>query len=912
MVAALMLTLVCGALGQVFSPTAQAETFSDPGFTAEVVTTLPPFLPVGVTWASDGRMFIWQRNGVIRIYKNGQLLPTPFLDISPNVNQFDDRGLLGLALHPNFLVNGYVYVSYVREDGGNINDSSPKIGRLSRFTADPLNTDVALANSETILLTIPNVAHNHTVGTLRFGADGKLFMGHGDDSTSGFADVHAFVAQDLTDLRGKILRLNEDGTAPGDNPFDDGTNSITSKVYAYGLRNPFRFTLHPVSGEPYFGDVGWNTWEELGRGRGKNFGWPCYEGVGPQPLYQTTFPSQCAPLTPSVVTAPLLSYPHPGTPPAAGAPITGNSVTGGPFYTATLYPELYRGNWFITDYVAGWIMRMVFDGAGNLTSTVPFATGLSGPVDMELGPDGLLYYVSIVTGQIKRIRYNGPSAVATATPSSGLSPLSVNFSSAGSSDPNSSPLTYLWDFGDGQTAPAPDPIHTYVSATVQTFTATLTVTNNTSQSAAATVKVTVGSRPPTATIQAPLNGTSVLPGQTIAYQGSATDPEDGVIPSAGLSWIILLHHNDHTHTQLFTTGPTGSVLIQNHGVGTYAYEFQLTATDASGLTHTTSVTLPVTGDTTPPSNPTALVATAASANQIDLSWTASTDPGGGAVTYRAERCQGLGCTNFVQIATPLISSFSDTGLTGSTSYRYQVRATDAAGNLSGYSTIASATTAAAATTGLVAAYAFDAGTGTTAADASGNGLVGTLAGATWTPAGKYGNALAFNGTTSYVDLGNPTPLQLTGSMTWSAWVFATGTPPNDGQIIAKSGPSDGWQVKTSPDTGPHTFGVAVAANASTYVQRFSTTTRALNTWYHVAGVYNATAQTLDIYVNGVLDNGLLSGTVPAAQLNSTQNVNIGRRIGGYYFQGIIDDMRIYNRAISAAEVTTDMNTPIVP
>ena len=177
MVAALLITLVCGTLGHAVPPVAHAETFSSPAFSAEVVTTLPPFLPVGVTWASDGRLFIWQRNGVIRLYKNGQLLATPFLDISAFVNTFDDRGLLGLALHPDFLVNGYVYVSYVREDGGNPNDVSPKIGRLSRFTADPLNPDVALPTSETILLTIPNDYHHHENGTLRFGADGKLFNG---------------------------------------------------------------------------------------------------------------------------------------------------------------------------------------------------------------------------------------------------------------------------------------------------------------------------------------------------------------------------------------------------------------------------------------------------------------------------------------------------------------------------------------------------------------------------------------------------------------------------------------------------------------------------------------------------------------------------------------------------------------
>ena len=660
---AIILLIVCCAVGQSLPPLAQAQTFSDPGFTSEVVTTLPQFLPVGVTWASDGRMFIWQRNGVIRVYKNGQLLPTPFLDISANVNQFDDRGMLGLALHPNFLVNGYVYVIYVREDGGNINDETPKIGRLSRFIANAQNPDVALPNSETVLMTIPNDFHHHANGTLRFGPDGKLFVGHGEDTTAGGVDAHAFVAQDLNDLRGKILRITEDGNAPGDNPFDDGTNSIRSKVYSYGLRNPFRFTLHPVSGEPYLGDVGWNDWEEFDRGRGKNFGWPCYEGVNPQTDYQNAFPAQCAPLISSVVTAPLLSYPHPGTPGAGNAPFVGNTAIGGPFYTATLYPEVYRNTWFITDYVEGWMRRMVFDGAGNMTGTVSFATGLSGPVDLELGPDGMLYYVSIITGQVVRIRYNGPTAVASATPTSGYSQLTVSFSSAGSSSPNSTPLTYLWDFGDGQTSTAANPSHTYVSSTVRTFTAKLTVTTSTSQSASATVKVTVGSLPPTATIQSPINATGVLPGQTIAYQGSATDPDDGTIPSTGLSWIILLHHNDHTHTQLFTTGPTGSAAIQYHGIGTYSYEFRLTATDSSGLTHTTSVTLPVLSDTTPPSDPSGLVATAVSPSQINLTWTAAID-NSGSTGYRVERCQGIGCTNFVQIATTTTNSYSDTGVTG--------------------------------------------------------------------------------------------------------------------------------------------------------------------------------------------------------------------------------------------------------
>src|SRR5262249_8790958 len=157
-----------------------------------------------------------------------------------------------------------------------------------------------------------------------------------------------------------------------------------------------------------------------------------------------------------------------------------------------------------------------------------------------------------------------------------------------------------------------------------------------------------------------------------------------------------------------------------------------------------------------------------------------------------------------------------------------------------------------------------------------------------TNSGKNLKGLSFNGTTSYVDLGNPTALQLTGSATWSAWVFATGVPGDDGQIIAKSGNTDGWQLKTTPDTGVRTFGITISSGSAS-VQRNSVTLPGLNICYQVAAVYNSTARTFDIYVNGVLDNGLQSGTVPATQGNSSVNVNIGRRSGGFYFIGTIDD-----------------------
>jgi len=211
---------------------------------------------------------------------------------------------------------------------------------------------------------------------------------------------------------------------------------------------------------------------------------------------------------------------------------------------------------------------------------------------------------------------------------------------------------------------------------------------------------------------------------------------------------------------------------------------------------------------------------------------------------------------------------------------------------------------------LVAAYNFNEGSGTTVNDASGHGITGNILGATWITGGRFGKALSFNGSSSYVDLGNPALLQITGSMTWSAWVKAAANPADDGQIVAKSNELSGWQLKTSPDTGPHTFGVAVSGGSTAFAQRYSTTVRSLNTWYHAAGVYNAAARTLDIYVNGVRDNGVLTGTIPASQINSAVNVNIGRRSGGYYFNGIIDEVRIYNRALSQAEIQADMNTPV--
>jgi hypothetical protein len=211
--------------------------------------------------------------------------------------------------------------------------------------------------------------------------------------------------------------------------------------------------------------------------------------------------------------------------------------------------------------------------------------------------------------------------------------------------------------------------------------------------------------------------------------------------------------------------------------------------------------------------------------------------------------------------------------------------------------------------GLIAGYRFDEGVGDTTADLLGQLSPGTLMdGAAWV-AGRYGQALSFNGN-SYVDLGNPAPLRLTGSMTISAWIKIGAQPGDDGAIVAKLGGA-GWQLKTSPDTGVRTAAIQISSDGGDSIQRYSNTVLTTNTWYHIAAVYDAAMRRLDIYVNGVLDNGVLAGTIPASQHDDNVNVNVGQRTGiprDFNFLGAIDEVHIYSRALTAAEIQTDMST----
>jgi glucose/arabinose dehydrogenase len=585
--------------------TAQAQiTLTDPGFVNEKV--IGGFtVPMGFAFAPDGRIFVWEKAGKVKIVKNGQVLATPFLDISANVNHATDRGLVGLALDPDFSSNGYVYLGYVYENGGDPASSSVRTERVTRVQADPADPDRVLAGSETILLgtkaTTPcnsgedcmiNEAGTHTIDNLAFGSDGKLWISNGEGSDYRSATAGSLRTEDLNSLSGKLIRINRDGTAPSDNPWYDGSNSVKSKIWSYGLRNPFRFSFGPSGIDPYIGDVGWTAYEEINNGKAKNFGWPCYEGAGPQPQFQSAF-TECANLAAGSVAAPLYTYAH--------VPGVGGCIIMGPYLQGSSFPANYQNNLFFSDYSNSWMKRAVFDSTGQITSVITFATNVNNAVYMIQGPEGDLYWVSISAGSIYRIRYTGtanraPVANATATPTSGLSPLTVTFSSAGSTDPDGETVSYLWNFGDGQSSTTPNPVHQYTASGVQKFVATLTVKDPEAASSQAFVTITVGNNAPTAAISKPANGLVVAPGSTIQFSGSGTDTEDGLLPGSALTWQVILHHNTHTHLITTITGSSGSfVAILPDTIDTYSYELLLTATDTGGLTGSKSIRIDMTG-----------------------------------------------------------------------------------------------------------------------------------------------------------------------------------------------------------------------------------------------------------------------------------------------------------------------------
>jgi glucose/arabinose dehydrogenase/PKD repeat protein len=508
--------------------------------------------------APDGRVFVSEKCGDLRIIKNGVLLAEPFVSITVDCN--GEKGLLGIAFDPNFVSNKYVYVFYTTQNEPTIHS------RVSRFTADSLNPDKAVAGSEFAILNLESLqTESHIGGAIEFGKDGKLYISTGENYNSN-------LAQTLTSRLGKILRINSDGTIPSDNPFYNVPGAY-KEIWARGLRNPFTFQFSST-GTMHIADVGQGSstsrgWEEINVGlAGANYGWPTCEGACNNAQFVD----------------PLYAYQHPA---GAGSGSTGGgSITGGPFYEANQFPLAYKGSYFFGDYVQGFIKRLT-----PTNQVMDFASNVGTPVAMELAPDGSLYYLTIFPGQLHKIHYdvsnNYPNAVATANPSSGLPPLSVTLDGSSSSDLDGDPLTYSWNFGDGSpTASGVSVPYTYDSA--GPYTATLTVNDGKGGVDTNSILITVGN-PPVGTIETPTRGDHYNAGDTKSFSGSASDIEDITLPASAYEWTIVFHHNTHTHPfNQYNGVKSGSITIPSIGESAddVWYRIYLKVTDSAGLTHT--------------------------------------------------------------------------------------------------------------------------------------------------------------------------------------------------------------------------------------------------------------------------------------------------------------------------------------
>ena len=357
-------------------------------------------------------------------------------------------------------------------------------------------------------------------------------------------------------------------------------------------------------------------------------------------------------------------------------------------------------------------------------------------------------------------------------------------------------------------------------------------------------------------------------------------------------------------TQIATTTGTGTSYKDTSVSSATSYSYRVRATDAAGnLSSYSNTTSAATPDTTAPSQPGTLSATPVSGGEVDLSWGASTD-NVGVSGYRIERCAGSGCSNFTQIATTTGTgtSYKDTSVSSATSYSYRVRATDAAGNLSSYSNTAGATVPA-APSGLVAAYAFDEGSGTTVTDASGNGNNGTVTNTTWSTSGRYRGALSFNGTTSLVTIPDSPSLHLSSGMTLEAWVDPSTVNANYRDVIYKANDNFYLEATSSSSSRPDAGLIA----GGSYADAFGTSALPANTWSFLTETYDGS--TLRLYVNGAQ---VASTAHTGAIATSTNPLQIGGdSLYGQNFAGLIDNVRIYNVALSAAQIQADQTTSVV-
>ncbi|SNY03735.1 PQQ-dependent sugar dehydrogenase [Paractinoplanes atraurantiacus] len=604
--------------------------------------------PVDLEFAPDGRILVAEKGGRIKIFDDlADTTPTVFADLSANVHNQWDRGLLGMALAPNFPADPYVYVLYTYDAPpgqtapvwndvcANANDGRCVVtGRLSRLRA---SGDTMTGSEQVLLHDWCQQFPSHSIGDIAFGADGMLYVAAGDGASFSAVDYGQFpsgaptnpcgdpaneggalrsqdirTSGDPAQLDGTLLRLDPaTGAAAAGNPNIGAADPNVRRIVAHGLRNPYRVTMRPGTNETWISDTGWNTWEEVNRvvnptAGVTNFGWPCWEGNARQAGYDSANLPICETLYTAPAgthTAPFVAWNHSSKLVAGEACPTGSSSSTGVAFYPTAggpYPAAYNGAVFFADYSRRCIWASLPSAPGGLPNPAnvqTFVSDAASPVDLEVGPGGELYYADL-GGTIRRVRYfpgnQPPTAVIDASPTQGPAPLTVTFNGTGSTDPDPADdgrLRYAWDFTNDGTTDATTPTASFTYTTAGSYTARLTVTDTLNATHTSTIAITPGNEAPTAVIDTPDVGTTWKVGDTLAFTGHATDPQQGTLPASRLNWDLVMHHcsspeNCHEHAIRSWTGvASGSFEAPDHEYPSYL-ELKLVATDQEGLTHT--------------------------------------------------------------------------------------------------------------------------------------------------------------------------------------------------------------------------------------------------------------------------------------------------------------------------------------
>lgn len=690
------------------------------GFEFAMVTNQIPGA-VTADFAANGNIYVSDFAGRVWLIQNGVLNPQPVLNITEEVAGYGELGCLGFALHPDFMLNGYFYLLYVVDRHHLLYYGTPQynssanlyeqatIGRLTRFQVQLNDHYTIIPESRTVLYGAeigdgnPCVAPSHGTGDIVFGTDGSLLFSIGDGNTwvnyfaggdqpippfaydgqalvdgilSPEENVGSFRAQQIDSYSGKVLRIDPiTGEGIPGNPFFDENDptKARSKVWALGLRNPYRMTLKPGSGSTnpasanpgtlYITDVGYNQWEEINvcDGPGYNFGWPLYEGMHQNPGYYGTYrknyfspnpisgsnctddyfsfqqliqqenaqhnyfyPNPCNPqvniANNSIVhthTRPALAYRNAAnggtdTPEipgfnengaAVGVPITdagieqaevfqGIAGMTGDFYNGQSYPEGYQGILPVLDYM-GWLKVFWFDENHELYKMEHWLSGLSNIIDMRYNPNDECYYmIKMFPSEISKLCFTGnlsPIVHVTPNPAYGISPLEVYFDTEGTYDPEGDPLTFEWNFGDGNFSNEMAPTHTYNAPGDDPYTleAVLTVSDTAGNTVIRNLLISLNNSPPVVDITSITD--SVLYSMTAPTQytlvADVSDAEHS-IETLQYSWDTYLHHNLHFHAVTNNSSIESSFALYPVGCGdidSYYYRIALTVTDPEGL-----------------------------------------------------------------------------------------------------------------------------------------------------------------------------------------------------------------------------------------------------------------------------------------------------------------------------------------